>query len=46
MNKLVERAYRKLKVVEISLYMIGSLKSLLARHEIMSAMLCYCSCAL
>jgi hypothetical protein len=34
MNKLVERAYRKLKVVEISLHMIVLLKSMLVLHEI------------
>jgi hypothetical protein len=34
MNKLVERAYKKLKVVDISLHMIVVLKSMLAPHEI------------
>lgn len=33
MNKLVERAYRKLKVVDMSLHMIV-LESMLAPHEI------------
>jgi len=42
MNKLVERAYRKLKVVEISLYIIVFPKSVLALHYFMNVMIDTC----
>jgi hypothetical protein len=48
MNKLVERAYRKLKVVDISLHMIVLLKSVLALHcmRLQMPWVCYFSCGL
>jgi len=45
MNKLVERAYRKLKVVDMSLHMIV-LESMLAPHEITNVTGSAISCGL
>ena len=42
MNIFIERAYKKLKVVEISLYIIAFPKSVLALHYFMNVMIDTC----